>query len=135
MSGLAVYFMRMKKRPYVPIFIALSTLIITFLEHSSSIIKEYGSFKRLFSGNIMDKLGSLASRIENLVASPQDAIVKILLFLVFPLGGRIDAVAQFLCGGCGRINVKVPLQPRLLHHMGEEEVRHRTAADVAVADE
>lgn len=93
MSGLAVYFMRMKKRPFIPIFIALSTFIITFLEHSSGLVKEYGSFKRLFSGNIMDKLGKLALRIESLVASPKDAIVKILFFLIFALA--ISAVISF----------------------------------------
>ncbi len=93
MSGLAVYFMRMKNRPYIPIFIAVSTLLITFFEHSSGLVKKYGSFKLLFSGNIMDKLGNLAKKIEDFLASPKEAILQILFFLLFALA--VAAVVSF----------------------------------------
>lgn len=93
MSGLAVYFMRMKNRPYIPIFIAVSTMLITFLEHTSGLVEKYGSFKLLFSGNIMDKLGNLAKKIEAFLSSPKDATLKILLFLLFAFA--ISAVISF----------------------------------------
>ena len=93
MSGLAVYFMRMKKRPYIPLFILISTLIITVLEHKSPIVEKYGSFKLIFSQNIMDSLGSLSHTIENFLSKPRDAIIYLLLYLLFALA--IAAVISF----------------------------------------
>ncbi|MBE7067031.1 MAG: hypothetical protein E7385_05715 [Ruminococcaceae bacterium] len=93
MSGLAVYFMRMKKRPYIPLFILISTLIITVLEHKSPIVEKYGSFKLIFSKDIMDSLGELSHKVETFIAEPKNAIVQILLYLLFALA--VSAVISF----------------------------------------
>ena len=49
-------------------------------------------------------------------------------------GGWIDRVAQLLPAGGGGLDEKFFLQPRLLHHVFHDKLRHRAAADVAVAD-
>jgi len=74
MSGLAVYFMRMKKRPYIPLFILISTLIITVLEHKSPIVEKYGSFKLIFSKDIMDSIMSMPKELYGLVPYVADFV-------------------------------------------------------------
>ena len=48
---------------------------------------------------------------------------------------RINRIAQFLRAGCRRRNFKIRRRTRLLHQPLHKELRHRTAANVAVADE
>ena len=50
-------------------------------------------------------------------------------------GRGIDGIADLLAAGGGGIDVKLRRKPRLFHQILHHELRHRAAADVAVADE
>ena len=52
-----------------------------------------------------------------------------------PPGRRVDGVSKLLPAGRRRFDVKLRRQSRILHQLLHNELRHRTAADVAVADE
>lgn len=93
MSGIAVYFMRMKKRPYIPLFIMVTTMLVTYFEHTSTFVKKYGSFKLLFSDSLMDSLGKISHKIETFLDNPKNAIVNLLFYLIFALA--VSAVIAF----------------------------------------
>ena len=50
-------------------------------------------------------------------------------------GGRVDVVADLLAAGRRRGDVKPLRQSLPLHHVAEDILRHRAAADIAVAHE
>ena len=52
----------------------------------------------------------------------------------FATGGGIDLVTDLLGGGGGRFNLEFTLEPCLADEVLHDELRHRTAADIAVTD-
>ncbi len=100
MKSISECFARVKKRPVIFLFLALTTLLFCALEQYNPFTQEYGSLKSLFGRSFLGVLADFAQKIAGFFSQPGTAALSILIALVIVLA--VSVVLGVLYAGFGQ---------------------------------